>query len=203
VCYIYIMSDEEIILLYKNGNEEAFKTLLNRYASPLYNFVARMTNRSDAKDIVQESFIKAWKNIGRFNPTKASFKTWIFTIAKNTTTDFLRKKKNILFTDLEKNNDEELDSFAENIPAEDLLPDIALQKLQDKELLNKILEELRPDYREVLVLHYQEEMTFEEIGKVLDKSLNTVKSQHRRAILELRRIALSSPSPLQGEGARG
>jgi RNA polymerase sigma-70 factor (ECF subfamily) len=185
------MSDEEIILLYKNGDGEAFKTLLNRYASPLYNFVARMTNRNDARDIVQESFIKAWRNIGRFNPTKASFKTWIFTIAKNTTTDFLRKKKSVLFADLAQSARQDLadeNSFAENIPAEDLLPDEALQKLQDSEFLNKILEKLRPDYREVLVLHYQEEMTFEEIGKVLGKSLNTVKSQHRRAILELRKL---------------
>ena len=86
-------TDEEIILLYKNGDQEAFKELINRYVSPLYNFTARLTNRSDASDIVQEIFIKAWKNIEHFNPSKASFKTWIFTIAKNTTTDFLRKKR--------------------------------------------------------------------------------------------------------------
>jgi RNA polymerase sigma factor (sigma-70 family) len=87
----------------------------------------------------------------------------------------------------EKNNDENINSFAENIPSEDLLPDLALQKLEDTKFLNKTLEKLRKDYQEVLVLHYQEEMTFEEIGKVLGKSLNTVKSQHRRAIIELKK----------------
>lgn len=185
-------SDEEIILLYKNGEEEAFKELINRYTSPIYNFVARLGSRNDASDIVQETFIKVWKNLNRFDDTKASFKTWIFTIAKNTVTDFLRKKKSLLFTDLEKDTDEDINSFAENIPDEDLLPDSALQKLQEKEadkkFLNNLLENLHPNYQEVLTLRYQEEMTFEEIGKILNKSLNTVKSQHRRAIIELRRM---------------
>ena len=182
------VNDEEIILSYKNGNEEAFKILINKYTSPLYNFTARLSNKNDAMDIVQETFIKIWKNIKYFDPSKASFKTWIFTIARNSTTDFLRKKRSLLFSDMEKDGDENVTSFAENIPSEDLLPDAALQKLQDSEFLDKVLGKLRLDYREVLVLHYQEEMTFEEIGDVLNKPLNTVKSQHRRALIELRKI---------------
>ena len=67
-----------------------------------------------------------------------------------------------------------------------------MQELQDKvedgEFLNKILEKLRPEYLEVLTLHYQEEMTFAEIGKILNKPLNTVKSIHRRAVFELRKM---------------
>ena len=130
---------------------------------------------------MQDIFIKTWKNIKRYDSKKASFKTWIFTIARNSVTDFWRKKKNILFTEIEE-------SFSENIPDENLLPDEVLQKLEDAELLNKTLEKLRPDYREVLVLYYQEEMTFEEIGGILSKPTNTVKSQHRRAIIELREL---------------
>jgi RNA polymerase sigma-70 factor (ECF subfamily) len=181
-------TDEEIILLYNNGEQEAFKILINRYATPLYNFSARLTNKGDASDIVQETFIKAWKNINRFNPLKASFKTWIFTIARNTTTDFLRKKKSLLFSDMGMDNDDDINSFSENIPDENLLPDEAIQKLEDNRFLNGTLEKLHQNYREVLVLHYQEEMTFEEIGKILDKPLNTVKSQHRRALMKLREM---------------
>ena len=87
------LNDEEIIALYKSGEKEAFKKLIDRYTIPLYNFTARITNRIDTSDIVQEIFIKVWKNIHRFNPLQASFKTWIFTIAKNTAMDFLRIKK--------------------------------------------------------------------------------------------------------------
>jgi len=187
-------TDEEIIVSYKNGEQEALRILIHRYTTPLYNFVARLVGQRNASDIVQEIFIKVWKNIRRFNPTKASFKTWIFTIARNSTTDFLRKKRFLLFSDIGTKNEENINSFAENIEAEDLLPDEALQKLEDAQFLNKTLGKLRPDYREVLVLHYQEEMTFEEIGKILDKPLNTVKSQHRRALLELRKLISASPS---------
>jgi len=189
--YLSDSTDEEIVTLYKNGNLNVLKIIISRYISSLYNFTARLTNRNDAGDIVQDAFIKAWKNIHHYDPQKASFKTWIFTIAKNTATDFLRKKRNLLFSDMPTWGDEsgkDENSFAENIPSEDLLPDAALQKLQDSQFLNKTLEKLRLDYQEVLILHYQEEMTFEEIGEILNKSLNTVKSQHRRAIIELRKM---------------
>jgi RNA polymerase sigma-70 factor (ECF subfamily) len=193
------MSDEEIILLYKNGEKEAFKKLINRYTAPLYNFAARLAGRNDAPDITQEIFIKVWKNLSRFDENKASFKTWIFTIAKNATTDFLRKKKSLLFSDLNNPSRSDLDdnSFEENIPDEDLLPDEILQKMEEKtadeKFLNDLLAKLRPIYQEILALHYQEEMTFEEIGKVLGKPLNTVKSSHRRALLELRKIINTTP----------
>ena len=181
------LSDEEIIALSKGNEQEALKLLIGRYTSSLFNFTARLSNRNDAPDIVQDVFIKTWKNLRNFDPTRASFKTWIFTIARNTTTDFLRKKRSLLFSDIQT-DDENINSFAENIPTDDLLPDLALEKLEDAQFLNDTLDKLRLDYKEVLILHYQEEMTFEEIGKVLGKSLNTVKSQHRRALIELRKM---------------
>jgi RNA polymerase sigma factor (sigma-70 family) len=184
-------SDEQIIASYKEGNQEAFKALIDRYTPALYNFTARIGNRNDASDIVQETFIKIWKHIYHFDAEKASFKTWIFTIARNTTTDYLRKKRSILFSDMEKENADAHNSWLDNIPDEELLPDTALDILQEKtkdaEFVNDILNSISPAYREILVLHYQEELTFDEIGKILDKPLNTVKSGHRRAIIELRK----------------
>jgi RNA polymerase sigma-70 factor, ECF subfamily len=178
-------TDEEIVISYKNGNKEVFKELIDKYTSPIYNFIARLSGRNNAADLAQETFIKAWKNLNRFDATKASFKTWLFTIAKNTVTDFLRKKKSILFSDI--SNEEDID-FSETISDENLLPDEAMQKLQDSELLNKLIDILPINYKTILVLHYQEEMTFDQIGKVLGKPLNTVKSYHRRALLTLRKM---------------
>jgi RNA polymerase sigma-70 factor (ECF subfamily) len=179
-------NDEQVIMSFKNGDREAFKELINRYTSSMFNFSARLAGRNEAPDIVQEIFIKVWKNISRFDSKKASFKTWIFTIAKNTATDFLRKKKDYVFSDMEGAEDE--DPFYQKIPDEKILPDESFQKLEDKKMLETTLEKLRPSYREILVLHYQEEMTFDEISKILKKPLNTVKSQHRRAIIELQKI---------------
>ncbi len=181
-------TDEKSIIEYKNGNPEAFKQLVEKYTPLIYNFIAHLAGKENASDITQETFIKIWKNVHKFNTEKASFKTWIFTIAKNTATDFLRKKKSILFSNMKKSEDESSDSFSENIPDENLLPDEALQKLQDAEFLNTLISKLSSDYKTVLILYYQEEMTFNQIGEVLGKSPNTVKSQHRRAILELRKM---------------
>ncbi|HWA32077.1 MAG TPA: RNA polymerase sigma factor [Candidatus Paceibacterota bacterium] len=179
-------TDEELARQYKEGEKGAFKLLVERYTPLLYNYAARFVGRDNAEDMVQDIFIKAWRNIGRFDPDKASWKTWIFTISRNRVTDFLRKKKTISFSDLENPNEDI--TFSENIPGEDNLPSAELEKLEDKELLEELLQKLRPNYREVLVLHYQEDMTFEEIGKVLGKPLNTVKSDHFRAIRELRKM---------------
>ncbi|MFA6524579.1 MAG: sigma-70 family RNA polymerase sigma factor [Candidatus Paceibacterota bacterium] len=180
------MTDNELIELYKNGNDEAFKKLIEKYSSSIYNFTYHITGKNNASDIVQEVFIKVWKNINRFNPSKSSFKTWIFIIAKNSITDFLRKKKQLNFSDIKNYNDDY--SFSENIADENLLPDQMLQKLQDSEFLNNLLEKLSLQYKTILILHYQEEMTFDEIGKTLSKPTNTIKSYHRRAILELRNM---------------
>ncbi len=181
-------TDEEIILEYQNGNQKVFKDLVDRYTPSIYGFTWRFIDKNNAPDIVQEVFIKVWKNLNKFDPLKASFKTWIFTITRNTITDFLRKKKNILFSDLDKNEDNEKESFSLNIPDENILPDEMIQKLEDTKFLNETLEKIPFNYREILTLYYQEEMTFKEIGEVLNKPLNTVKSQHRRAIIELRKI---------------
>ena len=156
------------------------KEIVEKYTPQIYNYARRFVGADSADDVTQEIFIKVWKNLKKFNKDKSSFKTWIFTIARNTTIDFLRKRKNIVFSDL--------DGEEENIIDEVIFPDEALQKLQDIELLNSILDKLSEQYKTVIVLHYQEEMTFEEIGKVLNKPLNTVKSHHHRAIKQLKKI---------------
>jgi RNA polymerase sigma-70 factor (ECF subfamily) len=186
-------TDEEIIILYKAGNKEVFKELIDKYTSPLFNFSVHLTGKENAPDLVQDTFIKVWKNINSFDISKSSFKTWIFTVAKNTIIDFWRKTKNdkgvkkiLSFSDLESDNSD--NSFSENIKDENPLQDKILEKLEDSEILNNSINKLKKSYQVILILHYQEEMTFDEIGKVLNKPLNTVKSYHRRAILELRKI---------------
>ena len=182
-----IPTDEALVIAYKTGNQESLKIIINRYTPLLYNFVSRFVGRDAATDVVQDICIKIWKYLDSFDSTRASLKTWIFTIARNTATDFLRKKKALRFSDLDSMQDTDTPTaFADTIRDEALLPDAALQKLQDVEFLNTILDTLPEKYRTVLVLYYQENMTFDEIGKVLDKPLNTVKSQHRRAIESLR-----------------
>jgi len=176
--------DKYLIDEYITGDQDALKKLIDRYTPSIYNFSLRFVSAEYAKDITQDVFIKVWKNLKKFNSQKASFKTWIFAIARNTIIDYLRKKKIVSFSFL----DTEEENFESNIEDEVILPDEALIKLEDKELLNKLLEELPINYREVLILYYQEDVTFKEIGELLGKPLNTVKSYHRRALILLKKI---------------
>lgn len=169
--------DYSLIKKYIEGDQDSFKMLIDKHTPSIYNFTSRFVGIDQAKDTTQEIFIKVWKNLKNFDGSKAQFKTWLFTIARNTVTDYLRKKKSISFSGLGEDN-----LIEETIEDEAPLPDEVFQKLQDKEMLIKVLEEIPPLYKEVLILHYQEDMTFKEIGEVLNKPLNTVKSYHFRAI---------------------
>lgn len=175
--------DLELINLYIHGDDGSLKEIIEKYTPQIYNFVRRFVGTNESDDITQEVFIKVWKNLKKFNQNKSSFKTWIFTIARNTVIDFLRKKKSILFSSLDSE-----ESFSESIIDEAILPDEVLQKLQDVDLLNSLLEKLPEIYQSVLVLHYQEEMSFDEISQIIGKPLNTVKSHHLRAILKLKKM---------------
>jgi RNA polymerase sigma-70 factor (ECF subfamily) len=179
-----MQSDEDLIFEYINGVDDSFKVLVDRYIASIYNFSIRFVGNDYANDITQDVFLRVWKNIRKFNHKKANFKTWLFTIARNTITDYLRKKKSISFSSL--NTEEE--NFEETIEDEVILPDEAMSKLEDKEFLNKLLDEIPGRYKEVLILYYQECMTFNEIGQLLDKPLNTVKSYHYRALSLLRKL---------------
>ncbi|MFA6386588.1 MAG: sigma-70 family RNA polymerase sigma factor [Candidatus Paceibacterota bacterium] len=174
--------DYTLIQQYLNGDDNSLKVLIDKHTSSIYNFTFRFVGPLYAQDIVQEVFIKAWENLKSFNSDKSQFKTWLFVITRNTITDYLRKKKSISFSSLDDEDFKE-----EEIEDESILQDEIFEKLEDKKMLLKILDELPPNYKLVLTLYYQEDMTFKEIGEVLGKPMNTVKSYHHRALVLLKK----------------
>ncbi|MEQ1500041.1 MAG: RNA polymerase sigma factor [Parcubacteria group bacterium] len=180
-----MQSDEQLILDYLDGGEESLAVLVDRHISAVYNFAFSLTNDAHmAEDVAQESFIKAWKNIRRFIPTK-NFQTWLFAIARNTAIDKLRQKQEIVFSKFEDANGE--NALIATTPDDSLSPVELLENAENIIFAQQLLEQIDPLYRDVLILRYQNEMTFEEIGKILKRPLHTVKSQHRRALISLRR----------------
>ncbi|MDB4984458.1 MAG: polymerase subunit sigma-24 [Patescibacteria group bacterium] len=174
------------------GDQSAFAELVRHYTAQIYNFCYRLTgNVQTAEDATQETFIKVWKNLKKFD-AKQSFRAWIFTIARNTTTDFLRKKKSIPFSNI-GNNTEEF-AFEDILESDDEHIEETIGKVQDAHYVEKLLDEVPPDTKTVLTLYYQSDMTFDEIARVLGKSINTVKSQHRRALIKLREILSDAPN---------
>lgn len=176
-------NDEQLAFAAANGDDKSFEVLVARYLHSVYNFVFRYVGEpSQAEDISQETFLRAWKNLKKFDKAK-KFKTWIFAIAKNACIDYLRQRKVLPFSTFE---DEEGNNYIEEGIASE---DIPLEIFEKKDLairLNKAINELPPRQQEALSLHYWEKMTFEEISQVLGEPLHTIKSRCRRAVITLR-----------------
>lgn len=177
------IDDRKIIESFLDGDEEAFSWLVKKYARPVFNFVYQFVgNFQNAEDITQEAFVKAWKNIKIFN-RKKSFKTWLYIIAKNTTYDYLKKKKTIPFSNFQ---DEEGNNRLENISDDSILPeDFESRKNFGKELQNK-LGNLPEIYRSIIILHYKEDFSLRETSLILGEPYNTIKSRYRRALEKLK-----------------
>ncbi len=186
------ITDAQLITLYKEGNPKAFEGIINRYAQITYRFVFMMVkNKDEAHDIVQDTLIKVWKNIKKFDNNK-NFRTWIFSVATNTTIDFLRKRKNINFSSLDDIDDQ---NFDQTIPDTGPLQNELFEKQENIELIEKALDTISPEDRTIILLHEGEDMTFEEIAIVVDKPMNTVKSRYRRALLILKKYIENINAP--------
>jgi len=182
------LNDNQLVKNYLEGNDEAFEELVKKYLKPIYNFLYRLTNNQVvAEDLAQDTFLKVWKNIRRFDQSR-SFKTWIFTIAKNTAFDYFKKKKELPFSTF---TDEEGESWLENIADENILPGEILERKNIAEELEEILKKLPVHYRTILLLHYKEDFSLHEIAEILSEPYNTVKSRHQRALSRLKKAILS------------
>jgi len=179
-------TDEQLVTDYINGNEEALNLLIKRYLKPVYNFAINYVgDDSEAQDVTQEVFVKLWRYIKRFD-TGRKFKTWIFEITKNTAFDHLKKKKPLLFSRMNVSEDEDLqfeNTLSDDAPT---APEM-LDREMTREQVMKGIDRLSPDYRAVLTLRLADDLNFQEISEVLHKPLNTIKSQYRRAVVQLKR----------------
>lgn len=178
--------DEQLVLMSLGKNQNSYKELVLRYIKPISIFIQGYTrNKDETEDVVQDTFLKVWKNLHKFD-SKNKFKPWLYKIARNTALDQIKKKKLLSFSSIE-NNSNDLDNINNYATEKNEIGDI----IDNVELLKKVknkINQIHPEYRSVLILHYEEELTFEEIGNIMNKPMNTVKSWHRRAINKLKNL---------------
>lgn len=178
------MTLSKIVESAKAGIEEAFNALMKNSENTLFILARQYTNNdADALDIVQNSFIKAYRNLAQCEPDK--YIGWMKTIVKNTALDFVRsadQKYNVSFTDIERTNDEgeteEFDIVDESI---DSNPQMYMDTNSRKELLFEIYDALPDKQRIVLLKAYYEDMKIKDIAEELDINENTVKTLLKRA----------------------
>jgi RNA polymerase sigma factor (sigma-70 family) len=171
------IQDLELVRRAQKGDLVAYDELIRRYQDRIYATVYHMTsNHEDANDLAQEAFIKGFQALKSFKGD-SSFYTWIYRIAVNKTINFLKQRKNRTHMSL---ND--LDFSAENDPdlvalISDKTPrrDINLAELQEK--LNAAMQKLSPVHRMVVTLHDVQGLSHEEIGKIIECNIGTVRSR--------------------------
>jgi len=172
-------NDLLLVELARNGNEKAFSSLLNRYRDSIYFMLLKMVNNSsDAEDLTIEAFGKAFRNLDSYTPEFA-FSTWLFKIATNNCIDFIRKKQ-VSPSPIDQLQDD-LENLTVNIQSD--LPDPEETLINDQKIavLKDIVNQLKPQYRNLIELRYYKEYSYEEIASELNLPIGTVKAQLFRA----------------------
>lgn len=178
-------SDEELALLVLK-NKEYYKHLAKRYESKLMRYIIRLAkiNQDDARDILQEVFIKAYVNLNDFD-SSLKFSSWIYRITHNEAINFLRKNKNKIV-----NINPEMEAVLPAIEG-DLEIEEKIDEKFFEENIHKIIDKLKnKNFQDVLILKYIEDKNYQEISDILRKPLGTVSTLLNRAKKELKKELL-------------
>ena len=168
----YIVADDRrLVELVRAGDNTAFEYLFDRYHEAIRRlFMQRMGGARDVDDLLQETFVKVYVNLHRYNAAY-TFGQWVYTIARNTFVDYVRRRQDDLPID------ERFAAPASSAPT----PEESVINGQQRRQLENYLERLSPRYRKLIEMRFFEEYSYEEIAAKLDLPLGTVKTQIHRA----------------------
>lgn len=166
------------------GNPALFEQLFKKYQTPIFHLVCRMVNGEDAYDLTQEVFYRALRSLSAFKGD-CKFSTWLYTIAKNTCLNHLRENR--------RRTDHEDYSLDESLPGDEGrtrdLPDpeadvtALVENRELQRVVDRVLQELTAEQRMLMTLRDFQQLSYEEIGEIMDMSLVNVKSKLHRARL--------------------
>ena len=179
------LTDERLVELALDGNEEAFGLLVRRYQRRLTAFLSQLVGDLElARELSQEAFVRAWSALSRFDP-KYRFSTWLFRIAHNLGIDQLRRRR--LKTVSLYRTDAEGDEVEVVVPdaGKDPLGHLENHALASE--LRQVIDELRPEYRELVLLRHFAGLSYQEIADFKEMPLGTVKNKLFRAHSVLRK----------------
>jgi RNA polymerase sigma-70 factor, ECF subfamily len=172
------LEDSALVADIRRGNDDAFRQLVERYQTPVYNLAFRMLgNPSDAEDAAQETFLRAYARLNSFRP-KEKFATWLLSIAAHYCIDRMRRRS--YYDSLDD------DALRETLPNDGpMIEDDLLQRENEKEII-RLLDHLEPTTRLVVVLKYWHDQSIEEIARTIDSTIGAVKVKLHRARKALR-----------------
>jgi RNA polymerase sigma-70 factor (ECF subfamily) len=170
--------DYDLVKRCQAGDTRAFDALVTRYRGKVYAMTYHMIqNETEAWDLSQEAFIKAWRALPQFK-LDSSFYTWLYRIAHNVTYDYLRKKKIQGDGEFDDSRTEhQVAAGAETVPHGEPAPDVAMKRAELGVRIRDAIAQLSPDHRQVVLLREVDGLAYEEIAEVIPCSLGTVMSR--------------------------
>ena len=181
-----LLTDEELIISFQKGDRESFNHLVNRYKDKLTNFIYRFTSDIDsAQDLAQDTLLKVYINKDSYREI-AKFSTWIYTIASNLAKTELRKiKRRQTYSESDLSTDDR--KFVMHQPDVASFEDIEDTSVSG-DILEKSLMELDDEFKNIIILRDIQELSYDEISKILQIPLGTVKSRINRGRFKLKDI---------------
>lgn len=175
----------------ESKDERAFGLIFRKYKDSLYLTIFHMVKNEDvAEDLLMEVFTKVFSNLGQYQPTH-KFETWLSTVARNHTLDYLRKKKPNQFS-LDREMEYGEGYVLLQVEDADPNPEITLLEKESKLSVISLVEQLKPRYKVLIKLRYFDELSYDEIAQKLELPLGTVKAQLFRAKELLQQIIKNS-----------
>ncbi len=194
------LSDEDLMWLLRKGNMEAFENLARRYDKKLLNFLYRfVSSREQAEDLVQKTLLKVYHNRLKFK-NRGKFSTWMYTIAANLARDYLRKYKRYQFVSLDEPVGESsniIDFYRE--PDEKKIT--SLEQKEMSQIVRMAIDHLPQPQRMAILLSHFEQMSYDDIARVLNCSKGTVKSRIFRAKARLKELLTNYVLAKEGDAA--
>jgi len=185
---LFSHEEDALVTALSQGSDDAYEILIQRYQQPVYSLVCRLMNDpADAPDIVQEVFLKVFRNIGSFRGN-SSLKTWIYRIAVNEAYNHRRWFCRHQRQEVALGSEEAPASYAGGMTDPGRSPFEQAADHETRALVEQALEKLNPKFRAAVVLRDIEDLNYEDIATVLDVSLGTVKSRILRGREALRKI---------------
>jgi len=178
--------DAEIIRKCREGDERAYRELVDRYRRPVYSMALRMLRREeDAEDVAQETFIRVFRALDRYDPARP-FAAWLFTIAARLSIDHLRRRRHSPIS-LFQRDPGTLEERTIEVVDPGPGPDELTSRGEEERHAQELIDSLPYHYKIVVMLRHQQDLSYEEIAEALRLPLGTVKARIHRARALLRR----------------
>ncbi len=190
------ITDEQLLVLFRNGDENAFAQLVKRYEKELYNFLLRFLGQSSiAEDVFQEAFLQVHISADSFQENRR-FRPWLYTIASNKARDLLRSRARRPTVQISAQDDEQdVGSLWDYLLTDyTTAEDIYIEK-QQKEKVREIVGKLPDHLRQILILAYFSKLSYQEMSDVLEIPLGTVKSRLHSAVAHFGRLYREHTDP--------